>query len=88
MEHRPMATGTTNMTNSTDYKVTARFIDGSSSIYDSIPFDVARSVYYGFVKDDDCVEVSYRLTTGVFDRYCEVGNVTKIPRERFQASAR
>jgi len=76
------------MTDYTDYKVTARFIDGSISIYDAVPFEVARSVYYGFVKDEACVEVSYRLTSGIFDRFCEVGNVTKIPAERFTASSR
>ena len=70
-----------------DYKVTARFIDGTTSIYDAIPYEVARSVYYGFVKDDDCVEVSYRISSGVFDRYCEVG-AYKADVERFTASSR
>ena len=70
-----------------DYKVTARFIDGTTEIYDAIPYEVARNVYYGFVKDDDCVEVSYRRSSGVFDRYCEVG-AYKADVERFTASAR
>lgn len=70
-----------------DYKVTARFIDGSTSIYDALDCGVARSVYYGFVKDDDCVEVSYRISSGAFDRYCEVG-AYKADVEVFAASAR
>lgn len=74
----------------TDYKVTARFVDGSVQIYDAVPFEVARSVYYGFVKNDDCVEVSYRISSGIFDRFCEVGKfkADDYPVERFMASSR
>jgi len=70
-----------------DYKVTARFVDGSTSIYDALDCGVARSVYYGFVKDDNVVEVSYRISSGAFDRYCEVG-AYKADVERFTASSR
>ena len=76
------------MTIMTDYKVTARFNDGSTSIYDAVPFEVARNVYYGFVKDEACVEVSYRISSGIFDRFCEVGayKADDYPVERFTAS--
>ena len=76
------------MTITTEYKVTARFIDGSVEIYDAIPYEVARSVYYGFVKDDNCREVSYRISSGIFDRFCEVGKfkADDYPVERFMAS--
>jgi len=70
-----------------DYKVTARFVDGSTSIYDALDCGVARSVYYGFVKDEACVEVSYRLSSGIFDRFCEAGKF-KADVERFSASSR
>ena len=70
-----------------DYKVTARFIDGTTSIYDALDCGVARAVYYGFVKDADCVEVSYRISSGAFDRYCEAGKYDAF-HERFMASAR
>jgi hypothetical protein len=68
-----------------DYKVTARFVDGSTAIYDALDCGVARSVYYGFVKDEACVEVSYRISSGAFDRFCEVG-AYKADVERFTAS--
>lgn len=70
-----------------DYKVTARFVDGSTSIYDALDCGVARSVYYGFVKDEACVEVSYRISSGIFDRFCEAGRF-KADVERFSASSR
>jgi hypothetical protein len=70
-----------------DYKVTARFVDGSTSIYDALDCGVARSVYYGFVKDEACVEVSYRISSGIFDRFCEAGRF-KADVERFSTSSR
>lgn len=68
-----------------DYKVTARFVDGTTSIYDALDCGVARSVYYGFVKDEACVEVSYRLSPVIFDRLSEAGRF-KADVERFTAS--
>ena len=44
----------------TDYEVTATFTDGQTLVYDMVPFAVARSVYYGFVKDPEVVNVTYR----------------------------
>jgi hypothetical protein len=70
-----------------DYKVTARFVDGSTSIYDALDCGVARSVYYGFVKDEACVEVSYRISSGIFDRFSPAGRF-KADVERFSASSR
>jgi hypothetical protein len=57
----------------TDYKVTARFADGTTQAYDAVPMEVARNVYYGFVRNEDCVEATYRISSGYRDLYCEAG---------------